>query len=510
MSQPRSEPRILIVDDNPAIHEDFRKILRARSEAQARLESIEAEILGSPADSPARAGFRIDSAHQGQEALVMVQKAFQDGDPYVLAFVDLRMPPGWDGVETLERIWQCAPELQAVICTAYSDYSWDDMTRRLGQTDNLLILKKPFETVEVLQLAHALTQKWILGRQAKLRMEDLNRMVCQRTEELRVSDERFSKAFHCSPNAEAILSCEDRRFLDVNQSFLDLSGYTAEQLVSQTDQQLQIWSRGAEAAPFLPDGRLRNLSCQLRRSDGTIRKIILSCEPVMLGLTPCLLLVAEDITDELKLDSQLRQAQKMEVIGRMTTGIAHEFNNVLTVIQGNVGLLQSSNANQLDRNALLKQIMQASQRAAAFTRQLLAFSRKQMLQTRVLNLSTVVQNTRKMLSRLLGEKYEIRLDCPIELPSVQADENGLEQVLRNLAFNARDSMPQGGVIEIRTELCVLDKAAMAVNAEARPGRFIRLTVSDTGIGMEPQVIARIFDPFFTTKDVGQGTGLGLS
>ncbi|HEY9509988.1 MAG TPA: response regulator, partial [Verrucomicrobiae bacterium] len=226
MSQPRSEsePRILIVDDNPAIHDDFRKILGVRSEAHSRLDNIEAELFGEAAPQIERAGFRIESAHQGQEALAMVQKALQENDPYVLAFVDVRMPPGWDGIETLERIWQCAPELQAVICTAYSDYSWDDMTRRLGQTDNLLILKKPFETVEVLQLAHALTQKWILARHAKLRMEDLDRMVRQRTDELRGSEERFSKAFHCSPNPGVILSCADRKFLDVNQTFLDLSG----------------------------------------------------------------------------------------------------------------------------------------------------------------------------------------------------------------------------------------------------------------------------------------------
>ncbi len=509
---PEFRPRILIVDDNPAIHEDFRKILGAKSDAQSRLDSIESELFGEASTSLERTGFRIDSAHQGQEALELIQKALAENDPYVLAFVDVRMPPGWDGVETLERIWQCCPELQAVICTAYSDYSWDDMTRRLGHTDNLLILKKPFETVEVLQLAHALTQKWVLARQAKLRMEDLDRMVRQRTEELRVSEERFSKAFHCSPNPAAILSAVDRRFLDVNQTFLELSGYTAEQLARQTDQQLQLWTRDVDAdlGGFLPDERLRNLSCQLKRSDGSTRQIVLSSEPLSLGSTPCLLLIAEDITDQLKLEAQLRQAQKMEVIGRMAAGIAHEFNNVLTVIQGDVGLLQTAGASSLDRNALLTQIMQASQRAASFTKQLLAFSRKQVLQPRLLNLSTVVQNTRKMLGRLIGEKYEIQLRCPAELPSALVDEGGVEQILINLALNARDAMPQGGVIEIATGSAVIDEAAAAANPEARPGRFVSLTITDRGCGMDTQVLGRIFDPFFTTKDIGKGTGLGLS
>ena len=253
MSLPASTncPRILIVDDNPSIHDDFRKILGSRSEAQSRLDDVEAALFGQSDASSERIGFRIESAHQGQEALKLVQQAEKAGDPFVMAFVDVRMPPGWDGVETLEQIWKCSPNLQAVICTAYSDYSWDDMTRKLGQSDNLLILKKPFETVEVLQLAHALTQKWSLGRQAKLRMEDLDRMVRQRTEELvsaneklqqeiegrvraqeelRVSEERFSKAFHSSPAPMAILHVADRKFLDANQSFVKLCGYTQDEL----------------------------------------------------------------------------------------------------------------------------------------------------------------------------------------------------------------------------------------------------------------------------------------
>ncbi len=535
MSQPSSEvpPRILIVDDNPAIHEDFRKILGAKSDAQSRLEDVEAALFGEGSGALDRVGFRIDSAFQGKEALDLIQKALDNDDPYVMAFVDVRMPPGWDGIETLERIWQCSSELQAVICTAYSDYSWDDMTRRLGHTDNLLILKKPFETVEVLQLAHALTHKWTLARQAKLRMEDLDAMVRQRTKELevanrslhqeieervriqdalRISEERFSKAFRSSPLPMAIQSCADKHFLDANPSFLELSGYTAEELAQAKAQEIQLWSKGSDAGPgpFTPEGRLRNQSCLLRRRDGTTRQTLLSTEPLSLGDTACLLLIVEDITDQLKLEAQLRQAQKMEVIGRMAAGIAHEFNNILTVIQGDVGLLQTINASAVDKKALLEQIMQASKRAAAFTRQLLAFSRKQVLQPHLLNLSAVIQRTKKMLSRLIGEKFEIQLDCPDELPSVLADEGGVEQILINLALNARDAMPEGGIINISTDVAVLDEAAGTLNAEARPGRFVCLSVTDRGCGMIPQVIARIFDPFFTTKDVGKGTGLGLS
>jgi nitrogen-specific signal transduction histidine kinase/CheY-like chemotaxis protein len=237
---------------------------------------------------------------------------------------------------------------------------------------------------------------------------------------------------------------------------------------------------------------------------------VLSTEPLSLGSIPCLLVIVEDITEQLKIEAQLRQAQKMEVIGRMAAGIAHEFNNLLTVIQGDVGLLQSASPSQLDRNALLEQIMQASQRAATFTRQLLAFSRKQVLQPRVLNLGELVSRTKKMLSRLIGEKFEVQVHCEGEPISVRADEGGIEQILMNLALNARDAMPNGGTVSISTGIVTLDQSAIANNSEARAGQFACLRVADNGSGMTPQIISRIFDPFFTTKDIGKGTGLGLS
>jgi CheY-like chemotaxis protein len=173
-------------------------------------------------------------------------------------------------------------------------------------------------------------------------------------------------------------------------------------------------------------------------------------------------------------------------------------------------LLQSVNPSPLDRAALLDQIMQASQRAATFTRQLLAFSRKQVLQPRVLNLSEVITRTKKMLSRLIGEKFEIEVYCENDSVSLCADEGGLEQILMNLALNARDAMPDGGTVEISSSSVTLTEADALRNPDARPGCFARMRVEDHGHGMTPQIISRIFDPFFTTKDIGKGTGLGLS
>ncbi|HEY2082947.1 MAG TPA: response regulator [Verrucomicrobiae bacterium] len=188
MSTKMLHRRILIVDDNEAIHKDFRKIFNTSSATGTAIDAAEALIFGEE-NSSQNAGFEIDSAFQGQEGLEKVRKAVAEGRPYPLAFVDVRMPPGWDGIETVARIWQEYPDLQVVICTAYSDYSWDDMLKNLGCTDRLVILKKPFEVIEVLQLAEALTEKWNLAQQAKARMTDLEKVVQARTAELTAANQ---------------------------------------------------------------------------------------------------------------------------------------------------------------------------------------------------------------------------------------------------------------------------------------------------------------------------------
>lgn len=527
-----AQPRVLIIDDNAAIHEDFRKILGGQA-AMAQLSDLEKALFGEPESQVQRVVFRIDSAYQGREALEMVQKAMQENDPYVLAFVDVRMPPGWDGIETLEHIWQCCPEMQAVICTAYADYSWDDIARRLGPTDNLLILKKPFETVEVLQMAHALTRKRALEHQAKLRMEDLDRMVRERTQELiianeklrqeieeraraqnalRISEEQFSKAFNANPMPMAIVSLPELRFQTANASFVALSGYSADQLRQHTMNELRLWedASGRKTLELLPDREIRNKPCILRRSDGALRNAILWAEPITLLSGACILVIVEDVTDQLKLEGQLRQAQKMEAVGRLAAGVAHEFNNILTIIQGHAGLLKAAPADPKAVSESAARIGQACQRAAALTKQLLAFSRKQPLQFNPVNLTALLQTAHKMLGRLLGERYQLELECAPDLPPIRADEGSIEQVVLNLALNARDAMPNGGTIRITAAVLNCDNSVTHKNPDARPGRYVCLSVTDTGCGIKPELLSRIFDPFFTTKEAGKGTGLGLS
>jgi CheY-like chemotaxis protein len=167
-----SGSRILVIDDNPAIHDDFRKILCVprRDEGLAQQEAL---LFGTQEEPHEQADFQIDSAYQGKEGWELARNAITTPQPYAVAFVDVRMPPGWDGIETVRHLWDSCPELQIVLCTAYSDYSWAEMTRELGETDSLIVLKKPFDKLAVLQLAHALTKKWLITRDIKRRMAEL-------------------------------------------------------------------------------------------------------------------------------------------------------------------------------------------------------------------------------------------------------------------------------------------------------------------------------------------------
>jgi len=251
---------------------------------------------------------------------------------------------------------------------------------------------------------------------------------------------------------------------------------------------------------------------RLLRPDGTLRhiafRVTLSRDDD--GHTVGASGIARDVTERKELEDQFRQAQKMEAIGRLAGGIAHDFNNLLTAIIGYSELVLERVQNDPEISADIQEVKTAGERASRLTSQLLAFSRKQAVVPRVLDLNQIVSDVEKMLKRVIGEDVGLDLTPAPQLGRVKVDRGQVEQVLLNLAVNARDAMPRGGALHIGTANVVLDDTFARHHAGAVPGRYVSLTVRDTGVGMNPEVAARVFEPFFTTKPVGKGTGLGLS
>ena len=531
----QNNERILIIDDNHAIHEDIRKILDDRKEDYQALDSTKALLFGDEIPKYEQARFEIDSAFQGQEGLEKVNQACKAGRPYALAFVDIRMPPGWDGIETISHIWETHPDLQVVICSAYSDYSWTEMIRQIGKTDNLVILKKPFENIELLQLAHALTGKWNLNHQVKRRLHDLDQAVSQRTTELqatnerlkneidermqveralRVSEERFSKAFHASPIPMAIRTLRKEVYVDANEGFLNLAGFDHAELIGHTSQELSLWDDFVENTAMLEQLQqqmaVRNWPCHLRTKSGKVRNILLSVELFDLDGEPLLLIITQDITEQLLLENKLRQAQKMEAVGQLAAGVAHDFNNILTVIQGHSSLLLYNKSSEASDRKPIEAIAASADRAAKLVRQLLTFSRKQFAKMSPMSIDIILESISEMLRRVLPANITLTISNPHGLPNINADSGMIEQLLMNLAVNARDAMPDGGQLTISVKLVEISPELASKNQDARTGQFLCLSVADTGCGIDPEVLTHIFEPFFTTKPVGKGTGLGLA
>ncbi len=224
-----------------------------------------------------------------------------------------------------------------------------------------------------------------------------------------------------------------------------------------------------------------------------------------------LVIVNRDVTSQRKLEEQFRQAQKMEAVGQLSGGVAHDFNNLLGVIIGYTEFMEEKLPADHSLRSCVSEILQASRRAAALTRQLLAFSRQQVLEPRVLDLNRIVLDMEKLLLRLIGEHIQLRSVLQADLGNIKADESQIEQIMLNLAVNARDAMPHGGNLIIETRNVEIDEAvARQYPYPVQPGKYVQLMVSDTGIGMDSATKTRIFEPFFTTKEKGKGTGLGLS
>ncbi|NOS72573.1 MAG: response regulator [Verrucomicrobia bacterium] len=346
----------------------------------------------------------------------------------------------------------------------------------------------------------------------KLQSESAERAEARRA--LQRSEERFATAFRACPVPMAILKCSSRTFVDVNDRFLRLVLRKRDEVIGAKMFSLPLWSaqetRG-RIEQLLADGEpLQSWECRILGSNSETRPAVLSGVSFMLGDESCVLLITEDISERASLEGQLRQAQKMDAIGQLAAGVAHDFNNLLTVIQGHAQIVMAMQTEEGMAKEAMSRVVGATQRAAQLTGQLLTFSRKQVAIPRQIVLNSVVGSCASMLKPLLGENVNLHLHLATGLPSIEGDAGMLEQVIVNLAVNARDAMRRGGDLILSTFTTEIDSSYLLCRPQARPGTFVCLQVSDSGCGMDAATLERIFEPFFTTKEVGKGTGLGLA
>jgi two-component system, cell cycle sensor histidine kinase and response regulator CckA len=333
-------------------------------------------------------------------------------------------------------------------------------------------------------------------------------------ERLHQSQERFAKAFRSSPFGITISREADGRYLDANPAFLRAVEYDREEIVGRTMQELNIWADPEQQA--MMEQQLGSpqhaspLKVRFRARSGQLRLMEVAVERIQLDDESCLLAITHDVTEARQLEQQFLQAQKMEAVGRLAAGVAHDFNNMLGVIIGYTEITTDRLEKEHPAQRFLQEIRKAGDRAVALTRQLLAFSRQQVLEPRSLNLNSVVHHASKMLLPMIGENITLVFRPTEPLGTVHADLSQIEQVLMNLAVNARDAMPKGGKIIIETANVELDETYSRDRHPVKPGSYVMLAVTDTGTGMDEATLAEAFEPFFTTKESSQGTGLGLS
>jgi len=337
----------------------------------------------------------------------------------------------------------------------------------------------------------------------------------RRNEEmLRQSEERFSKAFCSNPLPMTISTKAEGRYLDVNESFLALVGGERGSVVGHTMAELAIWVEPEDRITMMrrlsEQGRVIGLPAQIRASTGVVLEARVSAEQIELLGQLCVLAVTEDITEMRLLQAQSEQSKKMEAVGRLAGGVAHDFNNLLGVIIGysELSIEKLDPETQIAKH--LVQITLAAERGAHLTRQLLVFSRQQVVSLKVLDLNAVIREASKLLSRVVREDIILSYHTSVSVGLIKADAGQIEQVLMNLVVNARDAMPDGGQITIATDSITLNDKYCLGHEPVIEGDYVMLEVRDTGCGMDETTKAHVFEPFFTTKQPGKGTGLGLA
>jgi PAS domain S-box-containing protein len=466
MPSPAEPLQVLVVEDDPALLRTMADVLHLR-------------------------GFAPATAQNGHRAIEVALAL-----PPAVALVDLRLPD-MDGLDLVTRLQAGNALTEVVVLTGNASVSSAVRALREQIFDYLLKPVAPDQLVSTLDRAG---ERW-RRRSAEAALASTERrfrsLIENATDLITIIGED-GLIEYASPAYQHALGCAPESLLGT--SILDL--VHADDAVSLKQAMAESSSARHHDAPVTL--RLRNARGSWRTFTGTVRDLL--DDPAIRGVV----FNARDVTEQQQLETQLRQAQKMEAVGQLAGGIAHDFNNLLTVITSYSGMLLSELDEQNPIRGDIAEIELAAERAASLTRQLLAFSRRQVLQPQHVELNQVIRGVEKLLRRLIREDIELVTSLAPDLATVYADHGQLEQVLVNLVVNARDAQPRGGRIVIATSNVELDEHFAGAQTALEPGPYVMITVSDDGYGMDAATLARIYEPFFTTKGGGRGTGLGLA
>lgn len=446
-----------------------------------------------------------------------------------VAILDLRLPD-MNGLDLVRQLREQNPQLKVIINTGYASLDsalaainesvfayvqkTGDITELIGHVHRALHLHLMNYNELLIAEVETRTKALLITNEA-LRSEVLERKRIE--EALWNTSQRFRSLIENSNEVILIMDAE-AKFRYASPALEKILGYSSEDTIGQhfsefvVADNIAIMSKSIEEAQRQPGVSLSEFECGIRHHDGSLRTLAFTItnlfdKPNINGF----LVNGYDITERKNLEDQLRQAQKMEAVGRLAGGVAHDFNNMLTVITGYAEILLSrrlAEGNPMRRE--VEEIKKAGERVTALTRQLLTFSRKHMFQYKTLDLNLVITNLEKMLRRLIGENVVLVTELAPNLREIKADPGQMEQIIMNLAVNARDAMPNGGQLTIRTTHINVSETYARKRLGLQAGPYILLSVIDNGIGMDAETKAHIFEPFFTTKEQGKGTGLGLS
>ncbi len=545
MTPDDSQPfRILAVDDELHMLKLYGEVLSSDKSGTGSTTTAHSTDSGGNGDcGQGNCGFDVTLCRDSQGAVDEVRSAVKQDKPYSVAFIDIRMEAGGDGLWAAEQIRKLDSNIEIVIASAFSDIGLHELNQRVPPPGKLLYIRKPFQPLELHQLAMSLCYKW----QAEKRLYELNTSLMdlvearttslrEATEQLYLANEQLKRDIYERMRMHQVLRSSEERYRLLFEE--DITG----NFVADSDGEIQACNRefarilGADSIEsakrvnalslefespqresvgrmIRESKRVKNLEAVYRRHDHRtvfviVNLIALENEEGGLKEVHGFLF---DITEQKRLEEQLRQAQKMEAIGTLAGGIAHDFNNILGVIMGYAEIVQSGATENSPLKRRMEEILGACSRGRGLVNQILNFSRQGMDEKKPLSLTPLLKETVKMLRPTLPPNIEIRTNLLTASDTVIADPSQIHQIIVNLCSNAVHAMrKRGGVLEVTLAHVNLTEKEAAEHSDLSEGPYVRLTVSDEGDGIDAKLLERIFDPFFTTKKPDEGTGMGLS